>query len=395
VSEDVVQIDKGTLPALDLAPGATTEVHVPFKTIAPKPGREYFLQLSFVLAKPELWAKTGYEVATEQFKLPFENPAEALTAKASGKLSFSEDAKQITVQGERFSVAFDKTQGAISQITRDRIPMLVPGGGPKLHLWRAPHQKDDIWAYDQWVKYGIDNLQTKVLSIDAVQLTPTSVRVQAAVQQIGLNGWSATLKAVYTVNGDGSIQVKNAFVAEGTRIQLARIGVRMMLDKRYDRFTYLGRGPMENYSDRDRGSDIGLFTSTVREQLTPYSKPMEAGNHEDIRWAALGGNGLPGLLAVSDGKPMQASALPYTDEQLASVEYSVNLPPSNATVLMLAARTLGVGSNSCGPRPLEKYAVWSDPTEFSYLLRILPAGQKDYTAEAHVAAANTAKTPHP
>jgi beta-galactosidase len=395
VSEDGVEIDKGTMPALDLAPGATAEVHVPFKAIAPKPGREYFLQISFVLAKPELWAKSGYEVATAQFKLPFGKPAEALTVKASGKVSFSEDAKQITVQGDRFSVAFDKTQGAISQITRDQMPMLVPGGGPKLHLWRAPHQKDDIWAYDEWVKYGVNKLQTKVLAINAVQLAPTSVRVEAAVQLQGLNGWSATHKAVYTVNGDGSIQVKNAFAAEGARIPLARIGVRLLLDKRYDRFTYLGRGPMENYSDRDRGSDVGLFTSTVREQLTPYSKPMEAGNHEDIRWAALGGNGLPGLLAVSEGKLMQAAALPYTDEQLSSVEYSVNLPPSTATVLMLATRTLGVGSSSCGPRPLEKYAVWSDPTKFSYQLRLLPAGQKDYTAEAVVAAANAAKTQHP
>src|ERR1019366_1185917 len=105
----------------------------------------------------------------------------------------------------------------------------------------------------------------------------------------------ATHKAVYTVTGDGSIQVENAFPAEGTRVPLARIGVRLLLDKRYDRFAYLGRGPMENYSDRDRGSDIGLYASSVREQLTPYSKPMEAGNHEDIRWAALSGDGLPGL----------------------------------------------------------------------------------------------------
>jgi beta-galactosidase len=388
VSEDGVQLEKGTLPALDLAPGATAEVHVPFKAIAPKPGREYFLQFSFLLAKPEIWAKSGYEVATAQFKLPFEKPAEAATTKVSSEVSFKEDDAQITVQGERFSVAFDKTQGTISQITRDKIPMLVPGGGPKLYLWRAPHQKDDIWANDEWVKYGVNKLQTKVLSIKAVQLTPASVRVEAATQQLGLNGWSATHKAVYTVNAGGSIEVKNAFSAEGARIPLARIGVRMLLDKRYDRFTYLGRGPMENYSDRDRGSDIGLYSSSVREQLTPYSKPMEAGNHEDIRWAALGGNGLPGLLAVSAGKPMQASALPYTDEQLNSVEYSVDLPPSNATVLMLDARTLGVGSSSCGPHPLERYIIWSDPTEFSYLLRVLPAGQNNFSAASRVAASN-------
>jgi beta-galactosidase len=29
---------------------------------------------------------------------------------------------------------------------------------------------------------------------------------------------------------------------------------------------------------------------------------MEAGNHEDIRWATMGGDNLPILMAVSDGK---------------------------------------------------------------------------------------------
>ena len=146
--------------------------------------------------------------------------------------------------------------------------------------------------------------------------------------------------------------MKNNFVPAGEKIPLARIGVRLMLNKSLDHFTYLGRGPMENYSDRDRGSDVGLYSSSVEEQLTPYPKPMEAGNHEDIRWAALGGAGLPTLLAVSDGKLMQVSALPLMDEQLEAPAHAEDLPPSNSTVLTLDTKTLGVGSNSCGPEAL-------------------------------------------
>ena len=48
---------------------------------------------------------------------------------------------------------------------------------------------------------------------------------------------------------------------QGRRIPLARMGVRLLLDKRLDQFTYLGRGPMENYADRKRGSDVGPYTS--------------------------------------------------------------------------------------------------------------------------------------
>ncbi|MCX5842219.1 MAG: hypothetical protein NT022_00440, partial [Deltaproteobacteria bacterium] len=63
---------------------------------------------------------------------------------------------------------------------------------------------------------------------------------------------------------------------------------------------------------------------------------------------------------------------PYRDEQMIPIEYSVDLPASTATILTLAAHTLGVGSGACGPRPLDRYMVWSDATTFFYMLRLLP-----------------------
>jgi beta-galactosidase len=161
------------------------------------------------------------------------------------------------------------------------------------------------------------------------------------------------------------------------RIPLARLGVRLELDKQLDQFAFLGRGPMENYSDRKRGSDVGLYSSSVREQMTPYAKPMECGNHEDVRWAALSGKGWPTLMAQAEDKDIQVSALPYTDEVMFPVEYTIDLPPSQSTVLTVAARTLGVGSAGCGPQPLDAYMVRSEPATFSYVLRLLPAGQKN------------------
>jgi beta-galactosidase len=352
---------------------------LPYKVASPKPGREYFVQLSFELATPEIWAKAGYVVATEQFELPRASTATTAPTSSAGMLKLIQDDKTIKVEGDRFSVVFSRDQGTISQITRDGTAMLVEGQGPRLYLWRAPHRNDDIWASRAWDKYGINALQTTVKSINATQRNDSSVLVQATLLEQGHQGWSTTYTTAYTIANDGSISVKNKFAPSGERIPLARIGVRLMLNKSLDRFTYLGRGPMENYSDRDRGSDVGLYSSSVQDQLTPYSKPMEAGNHQDVRWAALSGGNLPTLMALSDGKPLQMSALPLTDEQLDPVAHSVDLPPSTATVLTLDVRTLGVGSNSCGPKPLPQYVVWSDPAEFSYVLRLLPAGDRNYS----------------
>jgi beta-galactosidase len=388
LSEDGVVIDQGTLLPIDLAPGASKEVTLPVNVASVKPGREYFLQLSFELAKPEIWAKAGYVVATQQFELPAVPAIRSLVASAQSAeaLSLRQDDTSITVEGNRFSVVFDKLHGTISQITRGNASLLVGGGGPKLYLWRAPHRNDDQWASKAWDTYAINSLQTTVKELKATRLSDSSILVEATLLEQGHQGWSATFTSVYTIAGDGSIAVKNNFVPAGERIPLARIGVRMTLNKSLDRFTYLGRGPMENYSDRDRGSDVGLYSSSVQEQLTPYPKPMEAGNHEDIRWAALGGAGLPTLMAVSDGKLLQVSALPLMDEQLETPAHSEDLPPSTSTVVTLDTKTLGVGSNSCGPKPLPQYVVWSDPTEFSYVLRLVPAGDRNLSDAARTPA---------
>ncbi len=384
LSEDGVVIDQGTLAPIDLAPGASKNVTLPVAMPSARPGREYFVQLSFALAKPEIWAKAGYEVATQQFELPAVSPLRMTSAQAAGGLSLRQDDKSITVEGDRFSVRFDKTQGTISQITRGSMAMLVEGGGPKLYLWRAPHRNDDQWASKAWDTYAINSLQTTVKELKATQLSDSSILIEATLLEQGHQGWSATFITAYTIAGDGTIAVKNNFIPAGERIPLARIGVRMMLNKSLDRFTYLGRGPMENYSDRDRGSDVGLYSSSVAEQMTPYPKPMEAGNHEDIRWAALGGAGLPTLMAVGKGKLLQVSALPLMDEQLEAPAHAEDLPASTSTVLTLDTKTLGVGSNSCGPKPLPQYMVWSDPTEFSYVLRLLPAGDRHLSDAARM-----------
>jgi len=79
---------------------------------------------------------------------------------------------------------------------------------------------------------------------------------------------------------------------------------------------------------------------------------------------------MPLLMVQSDEKLMQVAALPHTDEQMYPVEYKIDLPVSTATVLCISTKTLGVGSNSCGPRPLEKYQVFAEPTSFSYTIKL-------------------------
>src|SRR5215475_503942 len=110
-----------------------------------------------------------------------------------------------------------------------------------------------MWAYKDWHTYGLDALNWSVVNLTATQVSPSAVRVESTVRGEGKNRFAVTHAAVFTVYGDGSIAVDNAVTPSRNRITLGRLGVRLELDKQFERFAYLGRGPMENYSDRKRG----------------------------------------------------------------------------------------------------------------------------------------------
>ncbi len=369
LTEDGREIQRGRLTMPALAPRGETVLGIPVKVTTPKPGAEYFLRVSFALAQDEKWAKKGYELAAAQFKLPIGTPVVA--APGTKRVTWlSGSGAGVVAVGDGFRVGFDTT-GAMTILERNGVNLLAAGGGPQLHLWRAPHRNDDMWAYRDWEKYGVTGLKFSLVDMKMIHAGNGALRV--VTKGDGKNGFSVTHTATYTITGDGLITVDNDVKFDGPRIPLARIGVRMLLDPRLDQLQFLGRGPMENYADRKSGFDVGLYTTGINDQYA-YEKPMERGNHEDVRWAALTGARLPGVLVQATDSLLQVAALPHTDEQMMPVEYKIDLPASTATVLMISGKTLGVGSAGCGPRPLDKYIVWSDPAKFSYVLRLLPPG---------------------
>ncbi len=368
LSENGDSITSGALPVGLINPGTEKDIKIPFR-VSPRPGAEYFLRICFYLTTDELWAPKGFEVASQQFELPI-SPMTAKQPEHRRYLTVSDSAGRIVVKGSDFVLAFDKTKGIISNLEKDGVRLLRPEGGPMLHLWRAPHQIDDMWAYRGWKEYGLDALSWVAEEVKYTQISPEEVDISATLTGTGKEGFYVHHRVVYAVHGSGQINVTNKVDFSKPGVILARLGVRMFLNKDLDRFDYLGRGPMENYADRKQGFDVGHYSSAVSRQLTPYAKPMECGNHEDTRWASLRAESGVGLTVAQDTSLLQVSALPYSDEELEKAEYRIDLPPSKATVLCVSQQTLGVGSNGCGPQPLEPYLVYAKPATFSYQINV-------------------------
>jgi len=367
LSEDGTPIKDGSLAVGAIKPGQEKDFTLPYR-VSPKPGAEYFVRVSFALANDQVWAPKGYEVAEQQFELPGSLPAAA--PEPGGPLTLTDSKEDIKVSGRDFTVDFDKAKGTFSKLDKGGENLLQANGGPMLHLWRAPHQKDDIWAYEGWEKKGLKNLTWTTDNVTSKQLTPSMVEIKADLTGTGKDNFVVHHQVVYTVSGAGIINATNSVTTNDPSLVLARMGVRLFLAKDLNQVEYLGRGPMENYADRKSGYDVGRYASNVSQQLTPYEKPMEGGNHEDVRWAALTSARGVGLTVRQDTSLLQVSALPYSDEEMDPVEYRVDLPASKGTVLCISHKTLGVGSNGCGPRPLEPYRVYATPTVFSYQLQL-------------------------
>ncbi len=368
LSENGQEIDKGTIRMRPTWGKGMFVANIPYKIECPKAGAEYFLRVSYKQKEKTLWADKGFEVATEQFKLPVNTPPMVET-KVIQPVKLVQNPQSAIISGKDFSVIFDKKTGFISQLTKNGADLLVADGAPKLHLWRASHRNDDDWAYQQWLKFGVNALQYSLVDFKVETVDNASIKVTSTTKADGKDGFGVYHTATYLVKGDGSIKVDNQVQFVGFRINLARIGVRMLLDKKLDRMTFFGRGPFENYSDRKTAAEVGVYEIGVNEQYE-YEKPMERGNHEEVRWAKLSGGGMPSLAVKADGKLMQVAALPHTDEQMYPVEYKIDLPASAATVFCISTKTLGVGSASCGPRPLDQFQVFAEPTSFSYTINL-------------------------
>ncbi len=369
LAENGKVISTGKLDLPEMKPGAEKVISLPCKVTHPNAGAEYFVRISFTQNNDELWARKGFEVACQQFRLPVK-VAEITAIASKEPVALTQNTKAVTVKGKDFSLVFDKATGTFSSIKKGARELLTGEGGPKLHLWRAPHRNDDMWADRDWAKYGLKELKWAVNEVVASQVDANNARISVKMKAEGKEGFTVSYEATYQINGNGEIAVSNNLGSSNPKLVVGRIGVRLMLNKQLDQISYFGRGPMENYSDRKRGLDVDLYSSTIAQQMTPYEKPMDCGNHEDVRWAEILQKNGSGIKVTSDKDLMQITALPYTDEEMEKTEYRIDLPPSSATVLCISHKTLGVGSNGCGPRPLPEYQVFAEPTAFSYTIKL-------------------------
>ena len=159
---------------------------------------------------------------------------------------------------------------------------------------------------------------------------------------------SFTATQFYNVYPSGEVLLTSSIITSLPDLPLPRLGYEVKLPSRFDRYTYYGRGPMNNYNDRKTGAFVGIYQSAVQEQFVAFPKPQSMGNREDVRWCALqDGEGL-GIGFASEMGTISSSALPWSALQMTLAQHPHELPASDGTYLHLDCAVNGMGGNSCG-----------------------------------------------
>lgn len=313
---------------LDLAPLSKKRITVPLPLPEdPAPGTEYFLELSFTTREDTPWAEAGFEIAREQIPVDAGSPeVTPVPLESVPSLRHTENGTSVIVRGRNFSVTLDKRTGTLTSYEAGGHPLLADGPAP--NFWRAPtdndrgngqHTRNRTWR-DAGARREVTGVTVRALRDKAVE-----IKVTGTLPTTVKSAYTTT----YTVFGNGETKVDHTLHPGASSLPyIPEVGSLLLLPGRLEHLRYYGRGPEENHWDRKDGTDVGVYSSTVSEQWTSYSRPQENGNRTDVRWAALTGRDGTGLLVTGDAL-LEVNASHFTPEDLSDgVRHDYQLTPA-------------------------------------------------------------------
>ena len=372
---EVLQI--GTIQDLNVQAQQTSKVKLPYALPADAQQKELLLNISFKLKNGENLLPAGYTVAKNQLtiqayqvpKLVIQN--KVLTNKEVSLPEVStNDVNYLIVKGEDFRVEFSKGSGFLSFYNVKGVQMLQEGSELVPNFWRAPTDND--MGANLQNKYRVwHNPEMKLKSLDNT-MDSGRVVVKAVYDMPAV---SAQLQLSYVINNAGTIKVTQKLVADPSAKvpNFFRFGMQLKMPKDFDRIIYYGRGPTENYADRNSSTDLGRYAQSVDEQFYPYIRPQETGTKTDIRWWQQVNTGGKGLRFVGEA-PYSASALHYSIEGLDEgtekhQRHSELVPKVDYTNFCIDKVQMGLGSiTSWGALPLEQYRLPYGNYEFTFMI---------------------------
>jgi len=306
-------------------------------------------------------------IAWDEIALPWGKRQAPQPAAGTAPAAIAEDAAGITLKAADLTAVLDKSRGILTSLRHKDTEWLV--SPLQLNFWRPPTNNDEGAKLDHqlklWQYAGSRATATKTTAaMDGTTATAT------AELAIPANGTTATIR--YRLSGAGQLEIATELRPGKNLPNLPRIGFQCAIPTTNPLCSWYGRGPHENYVDRNSGA-----WTTIHEQFVPamfhrYVDPQESGNRTGIRWLTLNNpTGGSGLRADATGDfLLEAGLYPCSQADITLAMHPGELPRRAYYTLNLDHRQAGLGgTNSWGELALPQYRIPANQTyRWSFML---------------------------
>lgn len=377
---------------VDVPADDTVRISIPVNRLRFLPGYAYFINFS-VPVNNESIAENQYELIIPQHT---GTDNRIIYKRTGGELQLSETGEKLTLSNKTVSFSVDLLSGAVSSYRVNGTEYIQDAYGLRPNYWRGPTDND----------YG-NRMPSRLQAWKQAGKNPQIIR-----HRITRNGENISLELVYdlpqmktqntityTLHPGGELDV-NASLAPGTFSEMPRYGLRWRMPAQYHNIEYFGKGPDENYCDRNSGSPAGVYKTTAAQMYVPYVRPQENGHRTETRWLAIRNDQGKGLLisgprfefntlhnSVEDFDSEDSDA-PYqwenkrpgdkhdigTVRNIKPKQTHVNdIRPRNYTEVCIDGKMRGVaGDDSWGSEPYEQYKIKGNvPQQCSFTIKPL------------------------
>ena len=353
----------------NIPPRGTMKFHIPTAGLSRKADEEVFVNFAFTAAVDLPAIPAGTLLAHDQADITAEIPAASLpeTAADTGEISLYKENGKIVLANGKTAVEVTLDNGQVRLLHAGKV---VADQLFACNIFRAPVENDGVpfrmeWQPDRplakWIKAGFHQAQDQLLAAESGNGFITLVR------EISVAAGKMRFTQQFAADGAGFTVTQHYEIPENFPA-MPRIGVITSLTE-MEEFEYFGRGPWENYIDRNRASQVSRYrSSAVLNSRINYCVPQENGNRTDTREVILYGDGC--TLSVT-GKPhFEFGVSKYTAGELFAARHPCELTAHRETFLTLDLKQQGMGSSACGPKLPEKYTISGKEYTFEFAFAV-------------------------
>lgn len=355
---------EGILPEISVSPCSSRKITLP-DHIRYDLKKENFLKISMQLREPEIWAKEGFTVAWEQFKLNDIKPSITLAMpKASNPAILYESDTLYTIKGDFFEVKFNRKNGMLSSYSINNKELIkVP---VRFNFRRALTDNDRGWKVGEKMKIWQD--AGLCYTVQQFQIISSDKDKTVIKGEYTFTDSKATATIEHSIFANGTIEIDYNISIPQDLPNIPRIGLQFEIEKELQNIDWYGRGPHENYIDRESGAAIGIYQTTLDQWTTPYVRPQENSNRGGIRWLRFS-QGTHQLQFSAVGEPFCASAWPYTISTLEQTTHDFELKMHNNIIVDIDCNQMGVGGDcSWGLPVLQKYQIKPGKYQYKFII---------------------------